>query len=54
MPVLEVDGGKLKLSQSVAICRYLGKQAGIAGKDALEDLNIDIIIDVIADLRQGK
>uniref|UniRef100_A0A1B6C4P2 glutathione transferase n=1 Tax=Clastoptera arizonana TaxID=38151 RepID=A0A1B6C4P2_9HEMI len=51
-PVLEVDGGKLKLCQSVAICRYLAKQAGLTGKDALEDLQIDIIVDVIGDLRQ--
>lgn len=53
-PVLEVDGGKLKACQSVAICRYLGRQAGIAGKDALEDLNIDIIVDVVQDVRQRK
>uniref|UniRef100_A0A1B6CC70 glutathione transferase n=2 Tax=Clastoptera arizonana TaxID=38151 RepID=A0A1B6CC70_9HEMI len=52
-PVLEVDGGKLKLCQSVAICRYLAKQAGLCGKDALEDLQIDIIVDVIGDLRQA-
>lgn len=53
-PVLEIDGGKLTISQSVAICRYLGRQTGIAGKDALEDLNIDIIVDVMWDLRPRK
>lgn len=48
---MEVDGKKL--SQSVAITRYLGKKAGLGGKDAWEDLQIDIIVDTIQDIRRG-
>ncbi|XP_075215228.1 uncharacterized protein LOC142321122 [Lycorma delicatula] len=51
VPVLEVDGKQLH--QSVAIARYLGKKAGLAGKTEYEDLMIDIIIDTITDLRQA-
>lgn len=51
-PVLEIDGKKV--TQSRAICRYLGKEAGIGGKDAWEDLQIDIIVDTVDDVRSGK
>ncbi|KAG8283971.1 hypothetical protein J6590_003662 [Homalodisca vitripennis] len=50
-PVLELNGQKL--TQNVAICRYLGKEAGLGGKDNWEDLKIDEIIDVLTDLRIG-
>lgn len=50
-PVLEIDGKQL--TQSRAISRYLGKEAGLGGKDAWEDLQIDIIVDVIDDLRSA-
>nr|AVC68803.1 glutathione S-transferase 6 [Subpsaltria yangi] len=49
LPVLDIDGKKA--SQSVALARYLGKQAGLGGKDAWEDLQIDIIVDTIGDFR---
>nr|AVC68799.1 glutathione S-transferase 2 [Subpsaltria yangi] len=49
IPILEIDGKKL--TQSRAICRYLAKEAGLAGKDAWEDLQIDIIVDTIDDVR---
>ena len=39
--------------RSVALSRYLGKKAGLGGKDSCEDLQIDIIVDTIGDLRQG-
>lgn len=51
-PILVVDGKQLP--QSVACTRYLAKLAGLAGKDAWEDLQIDIIVDTISDLRQGN
>lgn len=51
VPILEVDGKKA--NQSVAISRYLGRQAGLGGNDAWEDLQIDIIVDTIGDFRQG-
>lgn len=51
VPVLEVDGKKLH--QSVALSRYYGKKAGLAGKDEWEDLMIDIAVDTLNDFRQG-
>lgn len=52
VPVLEIDG-KL-MNQSVAICRYLSKKAGLAGSDEWETLLIDIAVDNINDLRHGN
>ncbi|EZA51026.1 hypothetical protein DMN91_003166 [Ooceraea biroi] len=49
VPVLEVDGKKI--NQSVAICRYLAKQCGLAGKNDWEALEIDVAVDNIHDLR---
>lgn len=49
MPLLEIDGKEYH--QSLAIARYLGKQFGLAGKDALEDLEIDAIADTFNDFR---
>jgi len=49
VPVLEVDGKKI--GQSVAICRYLAKQCGLAGKNDWESLEIDAAVDTIHDLR---
>lgn len=52
LPLLEVKGKKI--NQSTAICRYLAKEVGLAGKDEFEDLEIDSIVDTIADVRQSK
>lgn len=41
------------MTQHLAICRYLGKKAGLAGKDDWEALKIDEIVDVINELRSG-
>ncbi|XP_008475192.1 glutathione S-transferase isoform X1 [Diaphorina citri] len=49
VPVLEVDGKQLH--QSAAICRYLAKQCGLNGKDAWEDLQIDIAFETFNDFR---
>nr|AHC08043.1 sigma glutathione S-transferase [Locusta migratoria] len=49
MPVLEIDGKKTW--QSLAICRYLGKQMGLAGANDWEDLQIDMAIETVTDLR---
>jgi len=49
VPVLEVDGKKIP--QSAAICRYLAKQCGLAGKNDWESLEIDAAVDTIHDLR---
>lgn len=52
VPVLEIDGKKV--NQSTAICRYLAKQHGLAGKDDWENLEIDVAVDNIHDLRASK
>lgn len=49
VPVLEVDGKKIH--QSIAICRYLGKQFGIAGKNDWEALEIDATVATLDDFR---
>nr|CAD7430497.1 unnamed protein product [Timema monikensis] len=50
-PILEINGKPLH--QSAAICRYLAKQFGLAGKDDWENLEIDMITDTITDFRIG-
>lgn len=52
MPVLEVDGRRVH--QSLAMCRYVAKQIGVAGKDAFEDLQIDAIVDTINEFRLSE
>jgi len=51
VPVLEVDGKKAH--QSKAICRYLARQAGLAGSDDWEGLQVDAVVDAVDDLRQA-
>ncbi|XP_072261672.1 hematopoietic prostaglandin D synthase-like [Pyxicephalus adspersus] len=48
VPVVEIDG--VVYSQSLAIARYLAKQAGLTGKTPIDDLNIDAVIDHLDDL----
>ena len=52
MPVLEVDGKQY--AQSVALARYLGKQFGLSGKDDLENLQIDMVVDLYTDFHNSK
>jgi hypothetical protein len=52
LPLLEIDGKEL--NQSLSISRYLAKKAGLAGKDEWESLLIDIAVDNINEMRQGK
>lgn len=52
MPVLEVDGRRVH--QSLAMCRYVAKQVGVAGYDAFEDLQIDAIVDTINEFRLSE
>uniref|UniRef100_A0A1B6EMN6 glutathione transferase n=1 Tax=Cuerna arida TaxID=1464854 RepID=A0A1B6EMN6_9HEMI len=49
IPYLEVDGKVL--TQTIAIARYLGKEAGLGGRNNWEDMQIDIMADTIVDLR---
>ncbi|KAK0422473.1 hypothetical protein QR680_007593 [Steinernema hermaphroditum] len=48
VPVLEVDG--VKIGQTLAISRFLGRQFGMAGKNDLEAAKIDMLGDLIQDL----
>jgi len=48
LPLLEVDGQAL--GQSVAIYRYLAKETGFAGKNAIESAKIDAVADTITEL----
>lgn len=52
MPLLEVDGHRVH--QSIPISRYLAKRVGLAGKNEWEDLNIDIALETVNDLRLSK
>lgn len=52
MPVLEVDGKRVH--QSLAMCRYVAKQCGLAGNDAFEDLQIDALVDTINEFRLSE
>lgn len=52
VPVLEIDGKVV--NQSMAISRYLAKKAGLTGNDEWESLLIDIAVDNISDMRQGR
>ncbi|XP_060820574.1 glutathione S-transferase-like [Bombus pascuorum] len=49
IPMLVIDGKKV--AQSTAICRYLAKQYGLAGKNDLDALYIDATVDTIHDIR---
>ncbi len=47
LPVLE--WGDQQIAQSVAIARFVARQAGLTGKDALEDAKMDMLMDHISD-----
>lgn len=51
VPVLEVDGKVV--SETLAICRYLAREAGLAGESNWESLQIDMLADVAMDMRTG-
>jgi len=48
MPVLEFNG--TKIPQSISIARFLAKQFNLAGKDNLEQVKVDAVVDTINDL----
>ena len=45
--------GDLKLTQSMAILRHLGREHGLYGKDNKEASQIDMIMDLAGDMRLG-
>lgn len=51
LPLLEIDSEKLH--QTAAICRYLAKEAKLAGDNDWESLQIDIMMDTFTDFRHA-
>lgn len=49
IPVLEVD--EKQLSQSVAICRYLGKRFGLTTDDPFKDALLEAVVDNMRDVQ---
>lgn len=49
VPVLEIDGKVM--FQSAAICRYLATIVGLSGANAMENYEIDNVVDTMNDLR---
>jgi len=52
VPVLEVDG--VKIAQSNAIMRYLGREYGFAGATNLEDAQLDMVADLFYDASKAE
>lgn len=52
MPILEFNG--IRAFQSVAIARYVAKAVGLVGSNPVEDLQIDAVVDTIAELRASE
>ena len=50
VPVLEIDG--IAVTQSNAICRHVGKLAGLYPQDALQALYCDEALDAVEDISQ--
>ncbi|XP_065161108.1 glutathione S-transferase-like [Atheta coriaria] len=50
VPVLEIDGKKI--DQSNAIARHLAQKFGLTGKDEMEALQCDALVDTLGDLKQ--
>lgn len=50
--MLEIDDKKY--AQSMAISRYLGRKYGLAGATLEEDLEIDMIVDYINEIRASE
>lgn len=49
LPILEIDDKVVH--QSMAICRYLGEEAGLSGKNNWENLQIDMTADSFLDFK---
>jgi len=50
LPVLEVDGKPL--GQSMTIARYAAREAGLTGKNSMEQALIDSVVDMTTDFRE--
>ena len=45
--------GEIKLTQSLAILRFIGKKHNLGGQNALEDAKIDMLIEHINDIKRS-
>lgn len=52
LPVLEIDGKGY--TQTLPLCRYLGRLLKLDGKDMLEDLAIDSAVEMTWDMLRSK
>jgi len=52
MPILDIDNGKVILSQSKAIARYLGHQFSLVPKDHIEAAKADMYVDGLDDVQK--
>ena len=52
LPRLDIDGETLY--QSLAINRFLARKYGLAGRNAMEEANVDMIVDCINDAFEGS
>ena len=52
LPMIEIDGETIY--QSLAINRFLARKYGLAGRNAIEEANVDMIVDCINDAFQGS
>ncbi|XP_072391075.1 glutathione S-transferase-like [Diabrotica undecimpunctata] len=50
LPVLEIDGKQIP--HSISICRYLASVVKLDGKDAKENLRIDVAVETLLDLQK--
>uniref|UniRef100_A0A6P7GHN4 glutathione transferase n=1 Tax=Diabrotica virgifera virgifera TaxID=50390 RepID=A0A6P7GHN4_DIAVI len=50
LPVLEIDGKQIP--HSISICRYLASIVKLDGKDARENLRIDVAVETLLDLQK--
>jgi len=50
LPVLEVDGKTL--GQSITIARYVAREAGLVGKNSLEQGLVDSVVDTTTEFRE--
>jgi len=52
LPILDIDNGKVVLSQSKAIARYLGNEFNLAPKDNIQAARGDMLVDGYEDVQK--
>lgn len=51
LPYLTVDGEKI--AQSIAFARMLARRFNMAGKEEIEQVKTDVVVDTVSDLQNG-